>query len=667
MAVLRGSVFLSLLLVSLRRISKSFPSYCLEMVLGYLRRFNAIFIRNFTLPSVNGPGERLHDKNIISATAMPNISMQEPIQNESLPISQLLHSATQPMQIGTLPLPYNVSHTPIVSASRVPSELNTNSGHALVPPQPTYSQQPQPTSPALPFSLILKPLEATSHNRYNKLGSLKKSNKYFTLRPGSRDFENRRYDNNLDGWITCIHPEGNLYFYHEDQRIFTDTDVRKEANRGPIRKATEELHALMAEHNIEWEDNIELVLELKQVKDGFQFMYYFVETRKRCLFWVHQYSATSLTENIRGLRYEYQFKYAMESQYWMHCELFPHNRTLTQEIFNETKETVVHAISENIMSDTSLAPFQPEELTKLLDLMGSFQNGIGRTCPTYIALLARLNRQFARSRFFNFYGDIGARLDADKSIYEASHPDQHSMLLRVLNPILFGAPSLHTKGLQGIWVDRMVNAPRWKNFISKLNTEWNGFTIYSTVMLAVDVSFMAVPGVDDGSQQSQSVAVIAIYLSTLNAVGSLVVSLILSDQSRNQGDESLEKAVVFLSRMTQSMFGTEALGIMYSFPYALLMWAMIWFMIALSCIIFQSMQKATLVVIGVDWAIIAIMVLWPLYASAEIQVFESLARFWKGITPSLCAPPRRKIGKASTRTGTPNSNTTNVVTSAKIV
>jgi hypothetical protein len=52
----------------------------------------------------------------------------------------------------------------------------------------------------------------------------------------------------------------------------------------------------------------------------------------------------------------------------------------------------------------------------------------------------------------------------------------------------------------------------------------------STVMLAVDVSFLAVPGIDSNSVQSQSASQIIAYLSTLCAMGSLVVSLILGSQ-----------------------------------------------------------------------------------------------------------------------------------------
>jgi len=49
-------------------------------------------------------------------------------------------------------------------------------------------------------------------------------------------------------------------------------------------------------------------------------------------------------------------------------------------------------------------------------------------------------------------------------------------------------------------------------------------------MLAVDVSFLAVPGIDANSVQWQSAPQILAYLSTLCAMGSLVVSLILVNQ-----------------------------------------------------------------------------------------------------------------------------------------
>jgi hypothetical protein len=60
-------------------------------------------------------------------------------------------------------------------------------------------------------------------------------------------------------------------------------------------------------------------------------------------------------------------------------------------------------------------------------------------------------------------------------------------------------------------------------------------------MLAVDVSFLAVPSVNLGD--SGSVTVISTYISLFCIVGSLVASLFLTRQNRMYGQESADAAV----------------------------------------------------------------------------------------------------------------------------
>ena len=62
-------------------------------------------------------------------------------------------------------------------------------------------------------------------------------------------------------------------------------------------------------------------------------------------------------------------------------------------------------------------------------------------------------------------------------------------------------------------------------------------------MLAVDVSFLAVPNVY--ITQSESIGVIATYLSTIFITGSLIVSLLLARQTQRYGPESAEGAASF--------------------------------------------------------------------------------------------------------------------------
>lgn len=167
----------------------------------------------------------------------------------------------------------------------------------------------------------------------------------------------------------------------------------------------------------------------------------------------------------------------------------------------------------------------------------------------------------ARTRFYNFFGQPGARLEADLSVYVGGEDgDENSLLFASLDIFLFFSPSAQIKELKSIWVDNLINYARWQSFSSKLNNEWSGFTIYvsrsldqyiewthwqltleslqSTVMLAVDTGLLAVPGVDKGDVGSQSVATVAIYMSLLSVVGSLLSSVLLARQRRAQDDSA---------------------------------------------------------------------------------------------------------------------------------
>lgn len=106
-------------------------------------------------------------------------------------------------------------------------------------------------------------------------------------------------------------------------------------------------------------------------------------------------------------------------------------------------------------------------------------------------------------------------------------------------------------------------------------------------MLAVDLSFLAVPNVN--ILTSESVGIITIYLSIISITGSLVVSVLLVRQNQRYGCESADKAVSrrlgaylsranqsaqgdFLYNMTATFFGDKGLATINSLPYAMLMW-----------------------------------------------------------------------------------------------
>ena len=93
----------------------------------------------------------------------------------------------------------------------------------------------------------------------------------------------------------------------------------------------------------------------------------------------------------------------------------------------------------------------------------------------------RLNLSFiltnlVRQRFYNFYGQISARLDCDHSVHGHS-AIQRSALVSLLSPLLFYAPDVYLRTLQKIWVDHLVHIASWITFMDKLNSEWQDLNL----------------------------------------------------------------------------------------------------------------------------------------------------------------------------------------------
>ncbi|OJA21324.1 hypothetical protein AZE42_03881 [Rhizopogon vesiculosus] len=297
-----------------------------------------------------------------------------------------------------------------------------------------------------------------------------------------------------------------------------------------------------------------------------------------------------------------------------HVELFPNKRALPEDVVVKLNEIVMHAQAENITSGSCLAPFGPDEVASMLTLMDPLTKSVNSKREHSVWIVARLMRLFCNAKFVNFCGQPGARLETDQSLYENSKSRRKNFILRVMNLVLFGSPDAHSKAIHGIWVDQTIVHPRWKNFIDRLNSEWSGYTIFSTVMLAVDISFLAVPIV-----QYQTAATLVAYLSTLCAMGSLVVSLVLAGQVNDTRRNKAADVASFMVQMTQSTLGLESLALMLSLPFALLIWGMTFFGAALSILIFNTSGTVTISIVAPIWVAVFTLATWPVLAANDVH------------------------------------------------
>lgn len=82
-------------------------------------------------------------------------------------------------------------------------------------------------------------------------------------------------------------------------------------------------------------------------------------------------------------------------------------------------------------------------------------------------------------RFYNFFGQPGARLEADLSVYiGGEHGDENTFPFTLLDVFLFYMPSAYIEELKDLWVDDILNYRRWLDFSEKLRNDWGGFGVY---------------------------------------------------------------------------------------------------------------------------------------------------------------------------------------------
>ncbi|KAF8838291.1 hypothetical protein BDN67DRAFT_971793 [Paxillus ammoniavirescens] len=498
------------------------------------------------------------------------------------PVPLHLHSQPQPV-------------TPITAVPRPRASMYTPTTNST----PAIPQSAKPVAPVdLPRYKRRIPIDRTAPNKTD-------------IVPGKISYAGEA----PDGWERVVHPEGACYFFNSAKQVFTDIDVTQTRNLSSIDECIQSLRdkedQVLPQPCQPPPSRTQLVM---QRDSAGRWCYYFIDHTSRVVFWVDPFDGTKLLRDLHGVVADSHIGYAIEMQYWHHCEDFPNCIPVNEDHVNEAWGVLSQALADRVTSESPLSTLDDDELGKILSLVPYLQARVGQSDNYALWVIARVMNNFARVKFYNFYGQAGARLEANLSVYAKTDngQDENSWLFSLLDCLFFYSPSAHIRELKSIWVDDVINYARWKIFANKLSIEWNGFTIYSTVMLVVDVSFLAVPGVDKGVVNSQSVATVATYMSLLSIVGSVLSSLLLARQNLAQ-EESAVGAATFMHRMTRWGVGCNALGIMFSLPFVLLMWAMISFLLALCYIIFQSTDPSSWGIMIPGAILVAILALLPVW------------------------------------------------------
>ncbi|KAJ3552907.1 hypothetical protein NP233_g12767 [Leucocoprinus birnbaumii] len=469
--------------------------------------------------------------------------------------------------------------------------------------------------------------------RYQRRIFASKKARDITLKPMTMRFEAPW---NPEGWQPIVHPEGQMYFWHSEKRVLTEAYLYDKTLYGHIEEhlATLEefidrlsLRRILVSHD--------LVLDLQPDGGGNYYCgYYFANHKERSVFWLQPCLASQVSQwnPEAGHKSKLHLKHAIETQYWYtisslgtciiradgepdnryHCAMFPTTFDLKIEHTIELRDTLLHYIADSMLSSTSIAPYRHDDLNKMLSWVNGLEKNIATASVGSTSMLARLMQVFTRERFLHFYGEPAVRLYRGVSVYGTVR--KRTPLIRLISPILFAAPLQHLIALEQIWVDEIVHDPTWKVLIEKFNKQWEEFILFATVMLNANVALLSVQTLDTNDPlDSRKPAQIAAYLSIVASIGSILIGLLLIKMNRIRLTETAPDALRFLDSYASKVVGLEMLAILYSLPFAFLMWGMIGFLFAFCFLVFQDTTLVTRSVVGVACVITGLAVAWCIW------------------------------------------------------
>ncbi|KDR80111.1 hypothetical protein GALMADRAFT_136654 [Galerina marginata CBS 339.88] len=505
------------------------------------------------------------------------------------------------------------SSSPIIRQPEVSSPREIEVASINIPTRPASA------SPIYLENPRITPVMPEASERYINRPRIRKRETVMTIQPLTITFENPV----PDGWVKYLHPEGGRYFFHKDKRIYTDADLYNSRIFTQLCQDVDTLEHFTSANGITLPEDSDLVIELQHDEDGdLQATYYYAHHLSRSIFFLDTYEAENLSvwSEAPGATSKSHLRHEIEAQYWFFLQLFPHSLEITEDLACELRDVILFFIGDGMTSPSSTSPYNLDDLHKLLSLADKLQKNIGRESAGATALLARLMYMFVHSRFLNFYGETCARIERHYSVYGTPIVSR-TWLVKSLSPLLFSAPDFHLQTLQKMWVDGLMHKAVWDMSVKKMSDEWQEFVLFATVMLNANVAFLAIQSVDSDSDNLpyRSPAQISSYLSVVASIGSIVLGLLLIRQNRTKSRESADEMQDFMSNRSHPRLGLETLAILYSLPYALLMWGMVSFLAAFCFMCFQHSNIQARAVVGPFCFVVAILIVWCVWTLWEVQ------------------------------------------------
>ncbi|KAF7767912.1 hypothetical protein Agabi119p4_7155 [Agaricus bisporus var. burnettii] len=442
------------------------------------------------------------------------------------------------------------------STSTSPTQVTSGCyiDHALYMKIESVSEDATSTAGSLSEWWVYEPTSPSKSRRYSRNRTIKNGTPALLIKPLSKSLT-QDCKKLPQGWQRYVHPEGLPYFSRPpsdicSMRVVTDDWLYDSEISDVIDSAIEGIKGMCDGKIPQMPDDPgdnDLFVDLCRDEDGKlsrdedgrpHCRYYFVNHSKRCIYWAEEvtlhYELSPLLYNVRGELSEYQAEICLETEYWWNWYNFPNLQNKELDTYNYVVESLLDAMTDVAVSDSSVLEYTYEELQKRMEVVQ-----VGKDFKSSNWHIGRFMLEISYGRLENYYGTRCARLSMSQSVLEENEPKNCSIFLNAMSPLLFFIPhvQLHRLETLGTTVDGTVLVTRqWNKLFDQLQGEWTQTILIATIILAANCAFLAIP-LFQGSEfmdTHSSPEQVASYVSLTTSLFGLLLGTLMYQHQKNR-------------------------------------------------------------------------------------------------------------------------------------
>ncbi|KAF5364024.1 hypothetical protein D9756_000511 [Leucocoprinus leucothites] len=421
-----------------------------------------------------------------------------------------------------------------------------------------------------------------------------------------------------EGWKTCTHPQGWVYFVNPTAKLVTDHDIRnqdlytsimRDANRGFSLGGSMEMH-FFARHSIgsPGQNMTNLIL--------------FID-HSRCIAY-YEDELESATNKQAELDPRRAIRRAR--LYWNYVWSHPAHIPTPERAATEALDVLTWFYTDNLISgNKSTVPFAKAECEDLLRIVHQLSDPTYGHSPARTAFLSWILRESYKYRDAEQHGQHTAKEFLNHQTGKRPQPEPlpnlpaatsfiQSLVIRCL---FFGIPNayfLHVK-LTSEYRGRLASVQsNWERYVDRLVREYSHFLLISTVLLSATIGFLS-------AQDIPELSIFFSITSALASLGSIIIGVfsMWAHQAKTQKGDFF----AYLHNAKHRYFGLLGHAIMLSLPAVLLVWAILTFTIALVAFVMQLGIQNTNVLTRVSaWAILGVLVALLIAVISALYTFS---------------------------------------------